>query len=180
MTLTIICPDSKTYKNPLSKALEYIGINDYQILDPAHDDVGKEFVFVLYVGKLPEERYLKLKSMSQEAWSILPPNINASPEDKKAWLEKIKEIQNFILTNKDRDHFKKIDMPVMYNLQDYLNSKKGQVIEVTLPDRRKLGIYPDSQKLKRIYDIEYHASTVVNISKLFQLFDASEVIIKEL
>ena len=71
-------------------------------------------------------------------------------------------------------------MPLTMDLQEYINSRVGEVIEITLPDRRKLGIYPDNEKLQGEFDIEYHASTAVNLVKLFNLFDASEIIIKEL
>lgn len=180
MGLTVICPESKKHRAALSKALQYIGLNDYQLLDPAHDEIGREFCYILYVGILPEERFKTLKDLSQQAWVIPPPDPTANVDEKKKWLESVKEIQTFILTNKDKENFKRTDIPNIKNLQEYLNSKKGQIIETTLPDRRKLGIYPDSQKLKGFYDIEYHASTIVNIAKLFHLFDASEIIIKEL
>lgn len=180
MTLTIICPESKNYREPLTKALNYVGITDYQILDPVHDEIPKHFTYVLFIGLLPKERLEKLNSISQKAWSLTEPDPAAPAPVKQAFLNNLIDIKEYMLSNKDRDIFKKSDVPNILNLQDYLNSKKGQVIEVTLPDRRKLGIYPDGQKLKMIYDIEYHASTVVNIAKLFHLFDASEIIIKEL
>ena len=180
MTLTLICPESKNYREPLTKALNHVGITDYQILDPAHDEIPKSFTFVVFIGLLTQDRLEKLNSISQKAWSLAEPDPAAPKIVKQNFLNQLEEIKEYMLCNKDRDTFKRSDVPDILNLQDFLNSKKGQVIEVTLPDRRKLGIYPDGQKLKIIYDIEYHASTVVNMAKLFHLFDASEIIIKEL
>ena len=152
------------------------------MLDPEHDETDREFPLILFMQNrvLDKEEVERLKTTTQKLWTMSPPKLNGTVEEKKAWLAELKEVQEYIVSNKDKSSFKKNDVPNIPNLQDYLNSKKGEVIEVTLPDRRKLGIYPDNQKLKRIYDIEYHASTVVNIAKLFQLFDASEIVIKEL
>ena len=180
MILTVICPNSKDHKQPLNRAMEYVGLRDYQILDPAHDEVGRSFSFVLYVGKLENDRIEKLKSMSQKAWVINEPNPTASLEEKKVWLSILSAIKDELLTKKEPDNFKKQDIPDILSLKDFLNSKIGQVVEISLPDRRKLGIYPDSEKLQGEFDIEYHASTAVNIAKLFKLFDASEIIVKEL
>lgn len=180
MTLTIICPESKRHRSALNRALMYVGINDYQILDPAHHNVGKSFSLALFIGELSKDRLDKLSKMSQQAWIISAPNLDATVEEKKQWLEKLKKIQDWILSNQDKDNFKKADVPNIMQLKTYLNSKIGQVIEVVLPDRRKLGIYPDAEKMQGEYDIEYHASTVLNIAKLFNLFGASEIIIKEL
>lgn len=118
--------------------------------------------------------------MSQKAWILPPPNPGADETEKKKWLNSLQLIKNWMLDHQDRKQFKKTDVPDLMSLEQYLNSKIGEVIEVTLPDRRKLGIYPDNQRLKNEFDIEYHASTVINIAKLFKLFDASEIIIKEI
>ncbi len=135
----------------------------------------------MYVGNdLSDERKQKLADMSQMSWIISPPNPDDTREEKKKWLRDLQEIKDWLQDNRDRDHIKKDDVPPMMSLKEYINSKIGQVIELTLPDRRKLGIYPDSHRLQGQFDIEYHASTVINIAKLFQLFDASEIIIKEI
>jgi len=157
-----------------------MGITDYQILDPAHHDLAKQFSYVLYVGELSQDRFKKLESMSQKAWILPAPLPTASDSEKKKWLSSIELIKDWMLDHRDRDRFKKTDVPDLMSLEQFLNSKVGQVMELTLPDRRKLGIYPDSQRLLGEFDIEYHASTVVNIAKLFKLFDASEIIIKEI
>jgi len=180
MTLTIICPKSKEYKESLVKALSYIGLEDYQILDPAHHEIPTHFSAVVFIGDLPEERFKKLKSFSQNAWTLDPPNPNDTLEKKKIWLECLKSIQEWIIANRDPSSFKKLDIPPVKQLDEYLNSLTGRVVTITLPDRRKMGIYPDGQKLQNEYDIEYHASTIINIAKLFNLFDASEIVIKEL
>jgi hypothetical protein len=157
-----------------------VGITDYQILDPAHDDLAREFCLVLYIGELPAERFKKLHEISQQAWNLPAPNPDASTVVKRVYISSLKKINDYILDSRDKQSFKKIDVPDLLQLKDYLNSKVGEVIELTLPDRRKLGIYPDNQRLLGEYDVEYHGSTVVNIAKLFKLFDASEIIIKEL
>lgn len=157
-----------------------MGIVDYQLLDPAHDELGRSFVYVLYIGELPPERMKKLQELSQKAWLLPAPDPTASVASKKVWIESLKKINEYILANQDKVSFKKDDVPPPMMLSDYLNSKTGQVFELRLPDRRRMGIYPDGEKLKMEYDIEYHASTVVNIAKLFEIFDASEIIIKEL
>lgn len=180
MTLNIICPESKKHRLALSKALDYIGIVDYQILDPMHDQISKNFCLILYIGELSDERMSKLKLISQQAWRLPSPDPKANDLDKKEWLNNLTNIKDYILDRKDKDRFKKNDIPTPMQLKEYLNSKTGEVIELTLPDRRKLGIYPDNQRLLAEYDIEYHGSTVVNIAKLFSLFDASEIIIKEI
>jgi len=157
-----------------------VGITDYQILDPAHDDLAREFCLVLYVGELPAERFKKLHEISQQAWNLPAPNPDASPVVKKVWVSSLRKVSDYILDTRDKEAFKKMDVPDLLQLKDYLNSKVGQVVQLTLPDRRKLGIYPDSHRLLGEHDVEYHGSTVVNIAKLFKLFDASEIIIKEL
>ena len=65
-------------------------------------------------------------------------------------------------------------------ISEFLNSFIGSVVEIRLPDRRLVGIYPDNQRLEGKYDVEYHASTIVNLAKIFNIFDATEVVIKEL
>lgn len=180
MTLNIICPESKKHRLALSKALDYIGITEYQILDPAHDTIAKSFTLILYVGELPKERLIKLKEISQQAWNLSAPDPAGTKEAKSAWLKSLESIKDYMLDKKDADHFKRADALPPKQLQDYLNSKTGQAIEVVLPDRRKVGIYPDNERLRRTWDLEFHASTIVNITKLFSLFDASEIIIKEL
>jgi hypothetical protein len=166
----------------LKAALDvYVKITDYQILDPAHHNVEKNLSYVLYIGDdLTADRKIKLAKMSQKAWVLSPPNPNDTTEQKKEWLGHLEKIKDYMLDLRDRDHIKKADIPTVQSLQEYLNSKTGQVIELTLPDRRKLGVYPDGHRLQSEFDIEYHASTVVNLAKLFQLFDASEIIIKEI
>jgi len=162
------------------KSLEYLGINDYQILDPAHHEIPKFFPVVLYIGELSQERHKKLSEVSEKAWVLPVPNPLASLVEKKVWIESLKSINEWILTNRDINVFKKLDAPAPMQLEEYLNSLTGRVVALILPDRRKLGIYPDGQRLENAYDIEYHASTIVNIAKLFSLFDASEIVIKEL
>jgi hypothetical protein len=157
-----------------------VGINDYRILDPKHHELDKAFVFVLYIGQLETDRFKKLSDISQRAWNLPAPDPTAPEPVKKNWLDGLQQINKYILDKRDQEVFKKGDVPSILNLQDYLNEKLGQIVEVTLPDRRKLGIYPDNQRLLGDYDVEYHASTVINIAKLFQLFDASEIIIKEI
>ena len=180
MTLTIICPKSEKYRQPLIQALNFVGINDYQILDPAHDEIRREFCLVLYIGELSADRFKKLQDISQKAWNLGVPDATATAPVKKAWLQALEAVRDKILDMRDKEQFKKADVPPLLELADYLNSKVGQIVEVQLPDRRRVGIYPDSQRLKGEHDIEYHASTIVNIAKLFELFDGPEIIIKEI
>lgn len=164
----------------IQKSCQYVDLVDYEILDPKHHEINRPFQFVLTIADSKDFSQLKGIGNTFKAWHLTPPHPDLPPEKKKEWIEFLRAIKIEHSKHRDKTNFKKTDIPKMEDLEGYLNSRLGQVVEITLPDRRRLGIYPDGELLKGLYDIEYHASTAVNIAKLFGLFDASEIIIKEI
>ena len=72
------------------------------------------------------------------------------------------------------------DLPQIDNLEEYLKKHYGQIIILNLQDKRVLAIYPDATVLNNKYDVEIHYSTLCNLEKLFKIFKAKELLIRDL
>ena len=170
----ILMKKSETTIPALKKTLQWANIQDYQILDPKHDDTNRSFPATLILGGRVND------SMPGQVWFLNAPYTLMDYKDKVKFAEKIKEIATWLIINKDPSKVKRADIPKTKDLKQYINSLTGRTIEVKLPDRRRIGIYPDGDELKQIYDREFHASEIINLAKLFDLFDATEIVIKEI
>lgn len=176
MLLSIIVKDSEKYKRAIQATCGWVGINNYEILDPKYNELGGPLSLVLYIGEPTNVSIPTSKNWSFGHY----PSADLALDVKQQFVNILKEIKEYMELNNDPDTIKKNDIPTVQSLKDFLNSLTGRVVEIRLPDRRKLGIYPDHTKLECKYDLEFHASTIVNLSKLFHLFDASEIVVKEI
>ena len=108
------------------------------------------------------------------------PVVPSGDMDKQRVMNFFERVKVYIDNNKEKVHsFKKDDLPEVKDLKEFINEKQGQVVQIRLPDNRLAGIYPDNNKLLGKYDIEYHASTVVNMQTILTMFNANEVSLKE-
>lgn len=176
MLLTIIGKNIHQNKKPVEATCNYVGLKDYQFLDPRNDDLSGSFSVVLVLED--ESLYNRIKAGKK--WHYSMPRTDWSKEEKEAFISLVRNINEYIKNNKIPAPLKKGDVPDLMQLTDFLNAMVGQVIEVKLPDKRRIGIYPDNEPFKGLFEIEYHASVIVNLAKLFKLFDASEIVIKEI
>ena len=120
----------------------------------------------------------KLKATRQ--WQTNPPDSSLSNLEKNRIANTFKEVSLWLKNNKENQSISKnADIPDIKTLEEYFSEMNGQVVELRLPDKRLMGIYPDGEPLKMRYDIEYHASTIVQLSRLKELFNPSRIIVKE-
>jgi len=178
MVLSIIIKNSRDYKKAIQASCEWTGLVDYEILDPKYNSLTDPVALALYIG---EEAAQNHQVPSQKSWTFNHLPTPDLPQEKKLELIQIlKEAKDYLEKNKLPGVVKPTDIPTIKSLKDFLNNLTGQIVEVRLPDKRRMGIYPDNTKLQSNYDIEFNASVIVNLAKIFHLFDASEIIIKEI
>jgi hypothetical protein len=177
MTLYILTENSQKVRPILNAICQHVNINDFFILDPKHDNVDKSYHYLLQVG--PNKIIEQPKAF--KAWHIpVIPDKEMDKEMKERVIEYFKKVKIAIDNMKEKSHkYTPGDMPPLKELSEFLNERQGQVIQVRLKDQRSVGIYPDNNKLMGEYDVEYHASTVVNMSKIMEIFDATELVVRE-
>lgn len=177
MTLYIIAENTTVVRPLLNSICQFVNLNDFFILDPKHDTIDKPYQYLLQVGP---HKFIE-QPQAFKTWQLpVAPSKDMDPNTKKRVVEFFKKIKAYVDQNREKLH--KItpgDTPPIKDLREYLNEKQGQVVQVRLPDQRSIGIYPDNNKLKGEYDVEYHASTIVNMSHIMGVFNATEVTIKE-
>jgi len=175
--LTFIVNDSGEASEIIRKCCSSLGFSSYTILDPKSNTIPKKIYYVLEVGETglkPASYFAKIKGQ------VISPTLSMTPENKRTFFDQLKENVDRYRMMAENDTVKKGDLPPLKTLKEMLNEMYGQVVEVRLPDRRKVGIYPDSEKKKGLYDLEYHASYVYNMALISELFGANELIIKDL
>jgi len=174
MNLYVICRDAYRHEEAIRKSCNWAGITNFQIMDPKHDNIKRSFPYVLFLScSYPGV-------IASKVWTLNAPTTEMRVEDKKTYLNGLKEIKEYISSNEQMTEIALEDLPPIKSLGDYINSLKGTILEVRLEDRRKLGIYPDGEPFKHIYDVEIHVSQLVNTAKIFEMFNATKVRIKEL
>jgi hypothetical protein len=172
--LYIICQKTDQHRQAIQASLKFVGITDYIILDPKYYQLENSYPYLLILG---QDNWQHINA--QLKWNLPEPLSSMSTVDKGAFINQLMLIKKQLATAKERDNFRSEDLPSVQALDEFINSKVGRVIEITLPDRRRAGIYPDNEQLKNQYDIEYHASTVVNLAKIVKLFNATKIKIKD-
>lgn len=173
--LKIIVEKSSKYKANIIKLCQAARIGEYEILDPLSHDINKQFPYVLMLGAI---RAPGLKA--NRIWQTGIPETTMSHADKMSIFKVFKEVSAYLEVVSERTVTQAGDIPPLKTLEEYLNELNGRVVEISLEDNRLLGIYPDGQPLKMDYDIEYHASTIVNLARINELFDVKKIIIKEI
>ena len=174
MTLYVALKNSDKYRSSIQAICAHAGINDYYILDPAHEDLSRGFRYLVTMGKdKPEVKGTKV-------WDIpcLPEKDLDIPTKRKI-MEAFKMINKTLVFEKTKTTATAEELPNIKNLDDFVNEYKGSVVELRLEDRRLVGIYPDNQKLLNKYDIEYHVSMVVNMLRIKNIFNPTKIQIKE-
>ncbi|MDD3412574.1 MAG: hypothetical protein PHY47_01095 [Lachnospiraceae bacterium] len=173
--LYIICPQSYRYKKPIEALCERVGLKDIQIVDPKNYEVNRAYPYVLVVGNVPG-----LHIDARKIWQCNPPDPELPKEDKLKILESFKEVQKYIINNKEPAIIDSDSIPRLKDFEEFLKGYKGQVMELKLPDGRLLGIYPDGERLQMTYPVENHVSTILNLSRMKDMFDITRIAIKDL
>ena len=174
--LQIICQNSMRYKEAISSICAKLNFSEYQILDPKTHNLDKSFFCVIVLGSLPPN----IKLNASKMWTTFLPDQNLDVADKKEIMSTFKQAVEFVVNNKLKKEIKAEDVPRLADLKQFLDNYKGNVIEIKMPNGRFLGIYPDNDKLQGEYDLEYHASVVLNLARLQDVFGFTKLIIKEL
>lgn len=175
MTLYIISKDSTAIRPIIRSICESIGLIDYYILDPNHDDIDRAFKYVLFIKERPP------KTITYKEWTI-PFQITKelSVELKQKVMQAFKVIKKVI---DDEAMQKQVitsnEIPQIKNFETFINEFKGCYFSVKLPDKRSIGIYPDNERLQGQNDIEYHVSTVLNLIKINELFKPTQISLKQ-
>ncbi len=172
--LYLICPLSHRYKEQLDKLCSTVGIKNYQIIDPASYSLDRSFKYVILIGAVKES------ISASQVWQIESPELELSRDKKMAILKTFQLVQKFVLSKQDKSLVEGEDIPRLRDLEEFLEEFKGQVMELRLPDSRLIGIYPDGERLQMKYSTEFHASTIINLARIKDLFDVQRVIIKDL
>lgn len=172
--LTIIIEHSATYHKTIEKLCKASGVVNYTIADPMSHDINKGFKNVLMIGYI---RAPKLKA--QKIWQTEVPLVTMSPEEKNKVFTVFKEIGAWMKENATNLVAKRENIPPLKTLNEFFNTLNGEVVELVLDDGRLMGIYPDGDPLKNKYDVEYHASIILNLSRINDIFDVKKIIVKE-
>ena len=173
--LYIISKDSEKYLEVIKTILETkLNYFEYEIVDPKYHNTNRTFSNVIFIEPLD------LKITANKVFKTIAPEKTLSVEEKKKVVEVFKEA---ILYDRDKSIRKEIlqaDIPRLADLEQFLESFKGQVMELKLSDGRYIGIYPDEDKFQMKYPNEYHVSTILNLAKLQDIFGFTRLSIKDL
>jgi len=173
--LYIVCRDSHLYKDTLNVICEKLSFYDYEIIDPKSHETKRSFSYLLIANDNSEDYN------ASKIWRLKkPPSKDMTVDEKKAVFATIKEIVEFVRNNTLKKEILNVDIPRFADLQEFLSGFKGQVMELKLQDGRVIGIYPDGDKLSGKYSGEYHVSTVLNLSKLLDIFGYIKLSVKDL
>ena len=174
MTLYIALKNSNKYRKTIDSICQKAGVIDYYIIDPAHDDIERGFQYLLRFGEdCPEID-------AGKSWKVPHyPDPTLDVKLKQDIMKAFHHIRDVMLDEKDKTTVDKNDLPVIKDLDAFVESYKGSVVELRLEDKRLIGIYPDNQRLQGKYDIEYHVSTVVNMIRIKDIFNPVKIQIKE-
>ena len=172
----IICPQSRRYKSQVESICKYVELVDYEILDPLSHDLDRPFSFLMVLGS---PRF-NIVGTPNKIWQAALPDQSMTETEKKAIIGTFKEAKAYLSVVDEPKVFTDGEIPPLKDFAGFFKNLNAEIVEVTLPDGRKLGIYPDNMQLRRKFDVEYKASTIINMSKIKDLFGVKEIIIKEI
>lgn len=173
--LYIICNQSQKYQKQVDLICQKIGLRDYQIYDPKSYNSDRSFTYVLILGD-----YKGSRPNAKKVWQLPAPDTELSREEKDKIFKSFVGIQKFLLTQNQPTEVKGQDIPRLKDLEEFLKEFKGQVMELKLPNGSVIGVYPDNERLEMKYPVENHASTLLNLSRIKEIFDVTRVTVKDL
>jgi hypothetical protein len=173
--LYILCKDSYKFKTTIKTICEKLGQNDYEIIDPRINDLNRTFSNIIVLGLIPN-----IKINATKVWQTEVPDPEADPAIKKKIFAVFQEAVEFDRIHGIKKEILQKDIPRLADLKQFLESYKGQVLELRLQDGRVIGIYPDDEKLPLKYSSEYHVSTILNLAKLQDIFQFTRLLVKDL
>lgn len=174
--LYIMCKDSEKFKDSIKLILEdKLGFFDYEVVDPKYHEVNRSFSNVLVLNDIG-----KISINANKTWASKAPDTSLPVDEKKAIFAKFKEIVQYVRDHSIKKEILQGDIPRFADLEEFLRSFKGQVMELKLADGRFIGIYPDSDKLQMKYPNEYHVSTILNLAKLQDVLGYTKLSVKDL
>lgn len=175
MTLYIVTKNSTEVKPVIKAICSKVGLVNYFILDPKYNEVDRPYRYVLFLEEEPA------KVTAFKKWFIpLRLSTSLALEDKKKVMQAFGAIKDVMESTYVKETIPSSDLPDPKDLPYFLNEFKGSFLQMTLPDRRSIGVYPDGQKLLGQCDVEYHVSALVNMLKIKELFNPTEISIKEI
>jgi hypothetical protein len=154
---------------------EKIGLRDYQVYDPKSYDLNRSFTYVLILGEYKGER-----PKAKKVWQLPTPDPELSREEKEKIFKSFMGIQKFLLTQNQPTEVKGQDIPRLKDLEEFLKEFRGQVMELKLPNGSIVGVYPDNERLEMKYPVENHASTLLNLARIKDIFDVTRVTVRDL
>jgi hypothetical protein len=174
--LYILCQNSFKYKTTIKTIFEKLGEADYEVLDPRVNDLNRTLSNVIVCGPIPDS----IKINAHKVWQTGLPDPDETPDNKKKVFLVFQEAIAYNRANGIKKDILQKDLPRLADLKQFLESFKGQVMELKLQDGRVIGIYPDGEKLPLKYSSEYHVSTILNLSKLQDIFGFIKLSVKDL
>lgn len=172
--LHILCTNSSRYKEQLDKLCHFVGIKDYMIMDPASYEMSRSFKYLLLVGRA------KSIPKASQLWQVPLPEVDMDKDGKLEIVDTFQKMQKFILSRYEKPLVEAADLPRLKDLEEFFGDYHGQVMELRLTDGRLIGIYPDGERLAMKYSTEFHVSTILNMSKIKEMFDVQRIIVKDL
>jgi hypothetical protein len=174
--LYIICKDSDKYRDTIKTIFENkLGYFEYELLDPKYHEINnRTFSNVITLSSLDSN------IIANKIFTGFAPDKNLSIEEKKKIVEIFKQAAEYDRNYSLKKEILKNDIPRFADLEEFLQSFKGQVMELKLPDGRLIGIYPDQDKFQMKYVNEYHVSTILNLAKLQDVIGYTKISIKDL
>jgi hypothetical protein len=174
--LYIMCKDSSTFNGTIKSILEdKLGMFDYEVIDPKYHKVDRTFSTVLILAPWGD-----IKIDAHKYFRTLAPATTLSVDEKKAIFNVFKEAVQYVRDYTLKKEILQNDVPRFADLEEFLHSFKGQVMELKLADGRFIGIYPDGDKLQLKYPAEYHVSTILNLAKLQDVLGYTKLSVKDL
>lgn len=173
--LYIVCLNSSKYNNTIKTICEKLGYLNYELMDPKIHDFKRSFSTVLIL-----EPFKEMPINANKIFRTLAPDPGLSPEEKKEVFDTFKKAVEYARDHTLKKEILNVDIPRFADLTEFLNSFKGQVMELKLQDGRFIGIYPDDDKLQGKYSNEYHVSTILNLAKLLDIFNFTKLSVKDL
>ena len=174
--LYIICPQTLKYKGAIEAICSHVGLTEYSILDPLSHDLNRPFSYLMILGN---PRF-NLIGTPIKVWKSILPEKTLSLIEKNQVMSVFKEAKDFLELTEEPKVFKKEEIPALKTFSSFFDSLNSQIVEVLLEDGRQLGIYPDHIPLKRLYQVEAKASTIINLAKIKELFNIKEIKIKDI
>lgn len=176
--LSIICPHSYRYEDAIKKICQRTGILKYEIIDPKSYDINRTYKFVLV---MQDGLSINVASLNAtKIWECIPPATDLPVDKKKSIVDLFVSICDYMQRNIALPTTTKKDIPRLKDLEEFLKDYKGQVIEIKTDNGGMIGVFPDGEKLNMDYTLSCHASTILNLSKLYEMFNASSISIKDM